>query len=148
MKNNVKKIIIVLILVIAVGVGIKSLIVKKGSTNNTDNTENITKNENINNEVKIIKKLSPSGWAGSSMQEIRLYSNGDVYHIYYNGEGTTDEYIIEKDLIAKNAEDIQEKITEEQGFEGIIVKGKNTKIIKDEETWIIFENTDNNSSKK
>ena len=92
--------------------------------------------------------MSPSGWAGSSMQEVRLYSNGDVYHIYYNGEGTTDEYIIEKDLIAKNAEDIQEKITEEQGFEGIIVKGKNTKIIKNEETWIIFENTDNNSSKK
>lgn len=145
MKNNGKIIMIVLILMIAVGVGIGIFISKK---ENNNNTENITKIENVNNEVKVIKKLSPSGWAGSSMQEVRLYSNGDVYHIYYNGEGTTDEYIIEKDLIAKNAEDIQEKITEEQGFEGIIVKGNNIKVIKNEETWIIFENINNNSSKQ
>lgn len=141
MKNNKEKnmkilILVVLILVIAIGVGIGLLMSKKESTNNT---ENITKNENINSEVIIVKKLSPSGWAGSSMHEIRLYSNGDVYHVYYNGEGTTDENIIEKDLIAKNAEDILEKIDQE--FEGIIIKGKNLKELKNETTWIIFEKT-------
>ena len=66
MKNNKEKnmkilILVVLILVIAIGVGIGLLMSKKESTNNT---ENITKNENINSEVIIVKKLSPKGWTG------------------------------------------------------------------------------------
>ena len=100
---------------------------------------NVIANEsNSNNENKIVKSLSPSGWAGSSMQQVRLYSNGEVYHIVYNGEGTTDDCIAAKELIAQNAEDIQEK-TNGQAFEKILVKGKNLKVLNTETNWIEFE---------
>ena len=89
---------------------------------------------------KIVKKLSPSGWAGSSMQEIRLYDNGDVYHVTYNGDGNTEANIISFDLIAKNVDSIEEKVNG-QVFEGIVIKGKNVnKVRKNVESWIVFEN--------
>ena len=89
---------------------------------------------------KIVKKLSPIGWAGSSMQEIRLYDNGEVYHVTYNGDGNTEANIISFDLIAKNVESIEEKVNG-QVFEGIVIKGKNVnKVRENVESWIIFEN--------
>ncbi len=91
------------------------------------------------NTAKEIKKLSPSGWAGSSMQEVKLYDNGDVYHVTYNGNGNTAENIINSELIARNAETIEEK---GNGLvvEAIIVKGKKLSIVRDNEAWIIFQN--------
>ena len=89
---------------------------------------------------KIVKKLSPIGWAGSSMQEIRLYDNGEVYHVTYNGDGNTEANIISFDLIAKNVDSIEEKVNG-QVFEGIVLKGKNVnKVRNNVESWIIFEN--------
>ena len=89
---------------------------------------------------KIVKKLSPIGWAGSSMQEIRLYDNGEVYHVTYNGDGNTEANIISFDLIAKNVDSIEEKVNG-QVFEGIVIKGKNVnKVRNNVESWIIFEN--------
>lgn len=87
---------------------------------------------------KEIKNLSPSGWAGSSMQEITLFDNGDVYHVIYNGNGKTADNIVSSKLIAKYAETIEAK---ENGpvVEAIIVKGKNLYVLRDNESWIIFE---------
>ena len=90
-------------------------------------------------QAKIIKQLSPSGWAGSSMQEVRLFDNGDVYYVTYNGEGNTEDNVIISELIAKNAETIEEK-RNGQAIEAIIVKGKNLNILKNNESWILFEN--------
>ena len=93
-----------------------------------------------NGTSKIIKQLSPSGWAGSSMQEVRLYDNGDVYHVVYNGDGNTEENVISFKLIARNADTIEEQMNG-QAVEKIIVKGKNlTKISDDGQLWIVFEN--------
>lgn len=93
-----------------------------------------------NGTSKIIKQLSPIGWAGSSMQEVRLYDNGDVYHIVYNGDGNTDENISSFKLIARNADTIEEKMNGQE-FESIIVKGKYlTKVTDDGQLWILFEN--------
>ena len=92
-----------------------------------------------NKTSKIVKKLSPSGWAGSSMQEVRLFDNGDVYYVTYNGEGKTEDNVIISELIAKNADTIEEKING-QAVEAIIVKGKNLNVVKNNESWIIFEN--------
>ena len=93
-----------------------------------------------NGTSKIIKQLSPSGWAGSSMQEVRLYDNGDVYHVVYNGDGNTEENVISFKLIARNADTIEEQMNG-QAVETIIVKGKNlTKISDDGQLWIVFEN--------
>lgn len=89
---------------------------------------------------KVVNKLSPFGWAGSSMQEIRLYDNGDVYHVTYNGDGNTEANIISFDLIAKNVDSIEEKVNG-QVFESIVIKGKNVnKVRNNVESWIIFEN--------
>ncbi len=109
------------------------------------NKTNIAEN---NTTSRVIKKLSPSGWAGSSMQEVRLYDNGDVYHVTYNGDGNIEKNVVGFELIAKNAETIEEKLSEHtiNGIEGnyvveaIIVKGKNLNVVKNNESWILFKN--------
>ena len=74
------------------------------------------------------------------MQEVRLYDNGDVYHVVYNGDGNTEENVISFKLIARNADTIEEQMNG-QAVETIIVKGKNlTKISDDGQLWILFEN--------
>lgn len=102
---------------------------------NSDNGDNLDEGKNEN---KIIKHLAPAGWAGSSNHEIRLYSNGDVYHVVYSGEGIAEEYIVTKELIAKNATDMEEK-RRGQGFEAIIIKGENVEVLMNLGEWIKFE---------
>ena len=73
------------------------------------------------------------------MQEIRLYDNGDVYQVTYNGEGNTEQNIISSELIAKNADTIEE-VMSGQAVEGITVKGKNLEIMEENiAQWISFE---------
>ena len=82
----------------------------------------------------LAKSLTPSGFAGSSLNRIDLYSNGDVYWVQYDGEGLSDENIIKNDLIATGATDIQLLDTEE-----INVVGEDIKIIYEIDTaWIHF----------
>ena len=103
----------------------------------SNNNSNVNYTEETNH--KIIKKLYPNGWAGSSMQEIRLYDNGDVYQVTYNGEGNTEQNIISSELIAKNADTIEE-VMSGQAVEGITVKGKNLEIVEENiAQWISFE---------
>lgn len=95
---------------------------------------------NYTDNYTIVKRLSPSGWAGSSMHEIRLCQNGNVYHVTFNGNGNKESDISTTDLIAMNAESIEEK-TNGQAVEGIVIKGKNINKVKDNvESWILFEN--------
>ena len=97
--------------------------------------------EDIKN-AEIVNTLVARGWAGSSMHRVRLYSNGDAYFLIYNGEGETEDCIISRELLAKNVENIEEK-SKGQEFEGIVLKGKDIKIIKEDvDSWIIYEKTD------
>ena len=74
------------------------------------------------------------------MHEIRLCQNGNVYHVTFNGNGNKESDISTTDLIAMNAESIEEK-TNGQAVEGIVIKGKNINKVKDNvESWILFEN--------
>ena len=84
--------------------------------------------ENTNDADKIIKTASPWGFAGSQLQKIILYANGDAYRITYDSEGFDEKNIVHKDLIAKNVEDIESN-EETEGF--VILKGKNIKEIED-----------------
>ena len=54
----------------------------------------------------IIDTVSPTGFAGSSLNKIKLLSNGDVYWIQYDGAGFEEENVIKNVLIAKNADDV------------------------------------------
>ena len=110
--------------------------------------ENITNNTYItktNANRKIIKTAKPSGFAGSSLHIVRLYSDGSVYLATYSDEVLDDSNIVENELIATNAEDIDE-ITYEEYEENnalepgiVIIKGKNLNIINDGYGWISFE---------
>ena len=64
--------------------------------------------------VTLSKSLTPTGFAGSSLNKIELYSNGDVYWVQYDGEGFSDENIVKNMLIATNATDIE--MFEEEGI--------------------------------
>jgi len=85
-------------------------------------------------ETSLKKSLTPTGFAGSSLNRIELYSNGDVYWVQYDGAGFEYENIVKDLLIACNAKDI-----EVLDDEGIKVIGSNIKIIEDLEVgWLML----------
>lgn len=92
------------------------------------------KNNNISTEIS--KQLTPSGFMGSSLYKVTLYSNGEVYVITYNGEGYEDKDIVDKKLIAQNAKSIEQDESEEN-YGGIIVKGGES--INRNFGWISFK---------
>ena len=82
----------------------------------------------------LAKSLTPTGFAGSSLNRIDLYSNGDVYWVQYDGQGLSNENIIKNYLIATGAIDIQMLDTEE-----INVVGEDVEIVDEIEiSWIHF----------
>lgn len=75
--------------------------------------------ESLPDEIKnadIVNTLSASGWAGSSMNKIRLYSNGDAYLLVYNGNGETEDCVVSRELLAKKVESIENKSNERTRF--------------------------------
>lgn len=91
------------------------------------------------NDIKLKKTLTPTGFAGSSFNKIELYSNGDVYWIQYDAAGFENENIVKNVLAATNAQDI-----EMFDDEGINIIGESLKIIDNIELgWLKF-----NASKK
>lgn len=91
-------------------------------------------NSLVENEVGLVKSLTPTGFAGSSFNKIEMYSDGSVYWIQYDGAGEADENIVKNLKISNNAEDI-EMLHED---EGIFVKGDR---VGDVETgWLKFNN--------
>lgn len=113
---------------------------------NNENTASSNGNDENNSQNEIVLTFSPSGFAGSSLNVVRYYVNGDVYVVTYNGEGTNDSDIVKNVLIAQNvdsvrnvtADDIEKDNSIEEG--SIIISGKDLKIVNKDYDWIIFEN--------
>ena len=112
-------------------------VIEDNKTSNENVVENNDKTENQTGEVTIVETMTPSGFMGSSLKKVILYSNGEVYLINYNGEGYDEKNISSKELIAKNATALKYKGTEE--FEAIVIKGKNLEVVNDNCTWIEFD---------
>lgn len=90
-------------------------------------------NNGINN---LVKSLTPTGFAGSSLNKIELYQNGDIYWVQYDGEGIGEENIVKNVLVASNVKDI-EMIEDE----GINVIGNNVKLLEVLNLdWLKFNN--------
>ncbi len=106
--------------------------------NNTTNTssQQQNKNQNTNQEKTVIKELTPSGFPGSSLHKVVLYSNKDVYVITYDGNGFADNNIKSKELIAKNVSEIK-KSTDDETYGEIFVKGGEK--VNTDYGWIHFE---------
>ena len=121
--------------------------IKNGANKNESTSKTESEDKGKNNTVggsstkndvassKVSKQLSPSGFMGSSLYKVNLYSNGDVYVITYDGEGYEDKNIIDKKLIAKNVKSIEQDESEEN-YGGIIVKGGEA--INENLGWISF----------
>lgn len=113
--------------------------------NNEENINNTTDNNIDNNvtdklnqpDVTIIETMTPSGFMGSSLKKVILYSNGDVYLINYDGEGYDEKNISSKEIVAKNATALKYKGEEE--FEAIVIKGSNLEIVNENIAWLQFE---------
>lgn len=84
----------------------------------------------------IVTKLTPSGFAGSSLHRVDLYSNKELYLIEFDGNGYEENNIITKELIARNVDSISKS---ENG--DIYIKGGTQ--VKDTFNWIHFENSNN-----
>ena len=104
-----------------------------------DNNE-MTKNVLIENDEligsDIVTQLTPSGFAGSSLNRIDLYSNKEVYLITFDGNGFENNNIKSNELIAKNVDSIYKA---EDG--DIYIKGGIQ--VKDDLGWIHFEDGNN-----
>ena len=137
-----KKIIILILLLFIIITGI--YIYRQNNTKNSENSEVLnTLSNDVQNEIQntdstavIINKLSPSGFMGSSLYRVDLYSNGDVYAITFDGNGYQDSNIISKNLVAKNASSIEMDESDE-GQGGIIVMGGDK--INENFGWISFQ---------
>ena len=104
-----------------------------------DNNE-MTKNVLIENDEligsDIVTQLTPSGFAGSSLNRVELYSNKEVYLITFDGNGFENNNIKSNELIAKNVDSIYKA---EDG--DIYIKG-GIQVI-DDIGWIHFEDGNN-----
>ena len=91
--------------------------------------------ENTQKET-IVSEVSPSGFMGSSLYKVILYSNGEVYVEIFDGNGYEVQNIVSKELIAKNAASV--KVAEdEENYGMVFIKAE--EIIKDNIGWIEFE---------
>lgn len=110
---------------------------------NNSTKENVIENKNdsdsTTSKVNIENSITPSGFMGSSLLKVVLYSNGEAYLLHYDGEGYDDKNIISKELIATNVTSISSKGSGED-FEAIVIKGNSDMVIKNKDyTWINFE---------
>ena len=113
---------------------------KEQYSSNTSINENeeIQEDEKDDNEIMqeliIIKTISPRGFSGASNYNLCLYSDKTVYLIIYNGEGYTEKDISSKQLLAENVEDIYYDDTAETMY---IVGGN--KVSDGVVTWIEYK---------
>ena len=85
----------------------------------------------------IVDTVSPTGFAGSSLNQIKLLSNGDTYWVQYDGAGFEEENIIKNELVAKNAEDV----TADE--ETVLVTGVNIeKVLEETVPWLSISKTE------
>lgn len=126
------KILICIIVIIVIAIAFE--------LNKKNNEKENIENNNIsiyNDSVTIIKEANPAGFAGSSLQKVVLYSNGDVYVQTYSGD--EENKVVGEEKVAQNATDIFE-ITDGDYYGGVQVVGKNLEILDNGYGWIRFEN--------
>lgn len=124
-----KKIILVCILSLLLTACKDNMVIIENDSNiNSDN--DIVREE----DIKLIESLTPHGFAGSSLNKIELYSNGNVYWILYDGTFFEENNSIKKELIAKNSIKIENDVDG-----GIIITGEK---ISNVDKWIKFSNFD------
>lgn len=120
---------------------INNIVEENNIVSNNSIYENVVVNNSNSTTSKsdIKESITPSGFMGSSLLKVALYSNGDVYMLHYDGEGYEDKNIASKDLIATNVTSIYSKGSGED-FEAIVIKGKSNMVIKNKDyVWITFE---------
>lgn len=113
--------------------------VEEGKTNNATVVESETsENEKENNNTGkiVVEQVSPSGFMGSSLYRVKLYSNGEVYVEKFDGNGYEKENIISNDLIAKNVDSIK-AAEDEEHYGEVIIKGG--EVVNNNWGWIDFE---------
>lgn len=103
--------------------------------NEANNTVSNTEKETQASDMRILKEISPSGFMGSSLYKVTLYSNGETYILTYDGNGNEDKNIVSKDLIAKDVKSLEMDESEENAG-GIIVTGG--EILNDSFGWVKF----------
>lgn len=79
--------------------------------------------------------IHTSGFMGSSLYRVDLYSNGEVYAITFDGNGYEDSNIVSKNLVAKNVSSIEMDESDE-GQGGIVIIGGEK--IDENFGWISF----------
>ena len=94
---------------------------KNNSSENTDLSSNKDDKNNVT-EKKIVNQVSPSGFMGSSLYRVELYSNGDVYVKKFDGNGYKEANLISNDLIARGVEAI-EAAKDEEHYGEVFVRG-------------------------
>lgn len=114
---------------------------KSDNQKETDNQIKISQNNsneaiNISEERKIEKELSPSGFMGSSLYKVVLYTNGDVFVQTFDGNGYKKENILSEEIIAKKCKNIEKAMDKED--EGMIII-ETDEIINDNMGWIAFK---------
>ena len=137
-------IIFILFLAVYQFINKEEFIIDNENIENTNYIENKVENEvqkeeakvDIEEKNKIITQISPSGFMGSSMYKVILYSNKEVYLVVYNGNGYEEKNKVSEELIAKNVNSI--KIAEDdENYGEIIVTGGT--VINSNIGWIKFE---------
>lgn len=161
-----KKIIFIIILIILflllIGIYNLSNHPEENEITNNTHTENVLENEQENNqeatnsntanssitetganttldsdtEKTAVAQASPSGFMGSSLYRVILYSNGEVYVQTFDGNGYEKENIISEELIARNVTAIKEAEDEEH-YGGVILEGGEE--LNNNFAWITLE---------
>ena len=112
--------------------------ITNASSSTTSSNTTISNNENQNNNTPktIVKQLSPSGFMGSSLYKVVLYSNKEVYIQTFDGNGYEKENIISEELVAKGVSEITLS-DEDEKYGEVIIKGGEA--INTNTGWIEFE---------
>ena len=104
--------------------------------NATSEADEIKKEKVEEDKKEIVSEISPSGFMGSSMYKVILYSNKEVYLVVYNGNGYEEKNKISEELIATNVSSIKKAENEENYGEIIITGGT---VVKNNIGWLKFE---------
>ena len=112
----------------------------KNENKNIENTENTSENvlikSSTNNKATITAEAKPSGFMGSSLYKVIMYSNGEVYVLTYDGNGYEDINITSKELIAKKATSVK-RAEDEENYGMVVISAD--EIIKNDIGWIEFK---------
>jgi len=108
-------------------------ILNEEKTNSSENTNINKEDKNEITEKKVVSQVSPSGFMGSSLYRVVLYSNGEVYVKKFDGNGYEESNLLSNDLIAKDVSSIEAAKDDEHYGEVMIEGGE---ILNNNFGWI------------